>query len=87
VATCFQVIQDLRPFDLADFGQSFQLENNLFVANKIGSIKGPSVFCLYKTLALRIVGWPPNIREAPTQKICVICVICGYVQSAELAFR
>jgi hypothetical protein len=40
VATRFALIQDLRPFDLADFGQCFELENSLFVANKIGSIRG-----------------------------------------------
>jgi hypothetical protein len=59
VAARVEVIQDLRSFDLANFGQCFQLDNNLFVANKIGAMKGPSVFCLYKTLA-----WPPNVREA-----------------------
>jgi hypothetical protein len=72
VATRFELIQDLRPFDLADFGQCFQLDNNLFVANKNRLDKGPSVFCLYKTLALRLVGemgfhdrqWPPNIHQA-----------------------
>jgi hypothetical protein len=28
-------------------------------------------------------NWAPNIREDISKKICVICVICGYVQSAE----
>jgi hypothetical protein len=49
VATRFEVIQDLCPFDLADFGQCFQLDNNLFVANKIGSIRGLQSSAFIKT--------------------------------------
>ena len=39
MATRFKVIQDLRPFDLADFVQRFQLANDSIVTDKIGSIR------------------------------------------------
>jgi hypothetical protein len=33
MVTRYEVIQDLCPFEFTDFGQRFQLDNNLFVAD------------------------------------------------------
>lgn len=72
MATCFEIIEDLRPFDLAKFGQRFQLDDDLFITNKVGSIRSPklSSFVKHGHLCLR-AEWDLSVGEFKFESLLI----------------
>ena len=72
MATCFEIIEDLRPFDLARFGQRSQLDDDLFITNKVGSIRSPklSSFVKHGHLCLR-AEWDLSVGKFKFESLLI----------------
>src|SRR6266404_9252060 len=72
MAARFEVIKNLRPLHLPEFGQRFQLDDDLFVTNKIGSIwcPEPSAFVKDWHFCLR-TEWDPSIAEFKFERLLI----------------